>query len=291
MASGSYYVVNLSSGTLVISPKAVIRTSSTLSFEGYGSVINEGEVYISANSVGLVCAAGVVATGNGTWTASGSGYISFSQPGAIGGLVNMTAGYLGATGDYGNYTFTDIIGDGSVTSGGQGFYARNTYARTFNDQSTLNLTLSNFRFTTYQVYSSYGSKFLKNGTIDTFSSRAGYFVMNFEKVSIHSISLYSQNTINIMATTQIQNFNWVGGYVNQTDSSGYFKVANTTMMMGTDQKWIGPNTVLQTNILDCTRCSSPDCSLSLSDWNHIQAQQTFNCLIGHSSKKTELLTQ
>jgi len=285
--SGSYYIVNLSSGTFVINPKAVVRLSGTLYFEGYGTVINEGDVYVNS-PVGFVCTAGVTATGNGTWTAYGSGYISFSQPAAIGGLVNISTGYLGATGSYGNYSFNDIIGDGSITAGGEGFYARNTYAKSFSDQSTVNLTLSNFQIANYQVYNSYGSKHLKNGTITSFSSSSGYFIMNFERVSINTMSLYSQNTINIAATTQIQNLNWAGGFINQTDISGYFRVANATTMMGTDQKWIGPNTILQTVILDCSRCPSPDCSLSLSDWNHIQAQQTFNCLIGSSKKPTEL---
>jgi len=286
-ATGFYSYLNLGSGTFIISPKAVVRCSSSFYIQGYGTVINEGEVFVNA-AAGFVCAAGVVATGNGTWTSSATGYISFSSPSTIGGLVNISTGFLAANGNYGNYTFNDIIGDGSVTAGGEGFYVRNITAKTFTDQATLNLTLSNFQITNYQVYNSYGYKFLKNGTIASFSSQSGYFVMNFEKVSITTMSLYSQNTINIMAPTLIQNLNWAGGLINQTDISGIFRVANATVMMGTQQKWIGPNTILQTNILDCTRCSSPDCALSLSDWNHIQAAQSFNCLIGSSKKTTTL---
>jgi hypothetical protein len=82
-AGGGYNIINLSSGTFVINPKAIICLSSSFYVQGYGSLVNEGDVYVNSPA-GFVTSYGVVVSGNGNWTASGSAYISFEQPSNIG---------------------------------------------------------------------------------------------------------------------------------------------------------------------------------------------------------------
>jgi len=183
-----------------------------------------------------------------------------------------------STSNYGNYYFDTIIGPAATISvSGQVNYIKNITCNSFTDYATVSLTLGVFKINTF--ISSRNTVNLIAGSIANYNGYSYSLINLGQNVMINAITITDATQLNIASTTDLTDLYFNGGTIAQTDSSGIFKISNTTFLTSYYTKYINTNTVLHTKYLDCTKCNTPDCALRITDWNHIIAEQTFGCII------------
>jgi len=267
-------------GNLIIGPNAVVIQNYTLSvseYNGGGQLINYGRWEINGNTTFLY--GNLVGPGAIIINAAALQY--HFPTNVTGSITILNGGKLGTNNNPGTYYFDTIYGDerASIAIEGQSVSIKNLTCNTFTDFTTYIATLGAFKINIYYAVS-ISTKNLISGTVRSFQPTQGSYTINLGgNVAIDSIALADGNRLNFGSNTAVTNFNFFGGTIAQTAGSGIFLISNTTYLSGYHLKFIDTTTVLHTRYLDCTSCSSPDCGLRISDWNHIVAGQTISCII------------
>jgi len=274
----NYANLNLQYAKFILLPTAVVRQSLTLTTSATpdAQLINNGIWTVNGSTVFLT---GSV-EGTGPLIVNNGG-LSYSWNSNVTGPIILNGARLSSTYSGATYIFNTISGDASSILYLQGYFIsiKNVTCESFSDGTGGTLNLDNFSIKTYTAYGSATRNF-GQGTIDTVTFSTGNFPINLGgNVRVNSISITDGNRLNSAPATNIINLTFNGGTIAQTGGNGIFRVANTTYFALYYNKFIETNTVLQTRILDCTRCTNPDCGLRIADWNHIVAEQTFGCII------------
>jgi len=265
----------LSDSTLRIPRTVTIRQdTSSFSLGGYGTIIMDG-MWISkqfySNDVNML--------GTGTWIFTES-YFSISGNTNFVGDINLTNSSLRISGS-GPHTFSRILGTGTsfLEADCENFTATEVTIPSFTDSTYRYSDITNAKFTNYESTSG-GIKYLKSGTIDSVYAYQGYYRLILDQIEVQTLTTQLGSTVAVEAVTVINNFKFYGGTIWQLDSSGIFKVTNTTYLGSNSLKGFHNTTVLITTYLDCNQCVSPDCAIPLNEWSHIQyTTSSFGCLI------------
>jgi len=268
--------VRLTNTILTIGSTVTIRETGTLTFDGNGKILMDG-TWI--NTSGQPYTNSVSLLGSGTWSFSLSSF-TFATPVNFTGFLNVTNSPITLRPVPGIYSIAHILGtgDSKIDAICDRFMSTDVNVPDFFDYTTISLDITNANIARFTSVNK-GNKSIKSGTVGTLLSSPGAFDLQLDKTQVGNLTLQTGNVAIVQAGTVITNLNFFGGSLWQQDSSGIFKVSNTTYLGSAALKGLHFPTTLVTNYLDCRQCLSPDCGLPLSDWSHIQFTSSSGCII------------
>jgi len=268
--------LDLRSATLVIGSSATVMQTRYFSFTGYGTLVMNG-TWNTINSQ-FSNTLNVPLYGTGNWSFVGS-TAAFATPVTITGYIWLTRSVLNTAAVPGPFVFNRILGgqNSQLNVYGQMLIATELSADLVLDYTTISANISNVSVTRYIVNVG-GNKYFGRGYVGTLYFNQGHYQATLNQIQIGQLESHDGNTIAIREVTGITNFIFFGGTIWQQDTGGIFKV-NSTFLGSNSLKFIKEDTILETVYLDCTQCTSPDCALALTDWNHVRTTSSNGCII------------